>query len=128
MSGLQVASVYIAINILILVWLAVRVVSRRRSGKISLGDGGSDDLAVAIRVHGNATEYIPAMMVGLLVLTFLESPVWSLHALGLTFTLGRLMHVVGMGSGPIIFRQLGVMLTWLSMVIVSLAILYFAFT
>jgi len=128
MSGLQVASVYIAINILILIWLAVRVVSRRRSGKISLGDGGSDDLAVAIRVHGNATEYIPAMMVGLLVLTFLESPVWSLHALGLTFTLGRLMHVVGMGSGPIIFRQLGVMLTWLSMVIVSLAILYFAFT
>lgn len=128
MSGPQVASVYIAINILILIWLAVRVVSRRRSGKISIGDGGSDDLAVAIRVHGNATEYIPAMMVGLFVLAFLESPVWSLHALGITFTLGRLMHVVGMGAGPIIFRQLGVMLTWLSMVIVSLAILYFAFT
>ncbi len=128
MSGLQVASVYIAINILILIWLAVRVVSRRRSGKISLGDGGSDDLAVAIRVHGNATEYIPAMMVGLLVLAFLESPVWSLHGLGITFTIGRLLHVVGMGSGPTIFRQLGVMLTWLSMVIVSLAILYVAFT
>lgn len=128
MSGLQVASVYIAINILILIWLAVRVVSRRRSGKISLGDGGSDDLAVAIRVHGNATEYIPAMMVGLFVLAFLEGPVWSLHALGITFTIGRLMHVIGMGSGPIIFRQLGVMLTWLSMVIVSLAILYVAFT
>lgn len=128
MSGLQVASVYIAINILILIWLAMRVVSRRRSGKISLGDGGSDDLAVAIRVHGNATEYIPAMMVGLFVLAFLESPVWSLHALGITFTIGRLMHVIGMGSGPIIFRQLGVMLTWLSMVIVSLAILYVAFT
>ncbi len=128
MSGLQIAGVYIAINILILIWLAVRVVSRRRSGKISIGDGGSDDLAVAIRVHGNATEYIPAMMVGLLALAFMQSPVWSLHALGIAFTLGRLMHVVGMGSGPIIFRQLGVMLTWLSMVIVSLAILYLAFT
>jgi len=128
MSGLQVAGVYIAINILILVWLAVRVVSRRRSGKISIGDGGSDDLAVAIRVHGNATEYIPAMMVGLLALAFLQSPVWSLHALGIAFTLGRVMHAFGMGGGPIIFRQLGMMLTWLAMVIVSLAILYFAFT
>ena len=128
MSELQVAGVYIAINVLILVWLAVRVVSRRRSGKISIGDGGSDDLAVAIRVHGNATEYIPAMMVGLLTLAFMQSPVWSLHALGITFTLGRVMHAFGMGGGPIIFRQLGMMLTWLAMVIVSLAILYFAFT
>ena len=128
MSELQVASVYIAINMLMLVWLAFRVVSRRRSGKISIGDGGSDDLAVAIRVHGNATEYIPAMMVGLLALAFLQSPVWSLHALGIAFTLGRVMHAFGMGGGPIIFRQLGMMLTWLAMVIVSLAILYFAFT
>jgi len=128
MSELQVASVYIAINMLILVWLAFRVVSRRRSGKISIGDGGSDDLAVAIRVHGNASEYIPATLVGFLALAFLQSPVWSLHALGITFTLGRLMHVFGMGSGPIIFRQLGVLLTWLTMVIVSLAILYHAFT
>jgi len=128
MSSFQVASVYIAINILILVWLAIRVVSRRRRGKISIGDGGSDDLAVAIRVHGNASEYIPATLVGLLALAFLDSPVWSLHALGVTFTLGRLMHAFGMGSGPIIFRQLGVALTWLTMLIVSLAILYFAFT
>jgi len=127
MTGLQVASVYIAINILILIWLAVRVVSRRRSGKISIGDGGSDDLAIAIRVHGNASEYIPATLVGLLALAFLESPVWSLHALGITFTLGRVMHAFGMG-GPIIFRQLGVLFTWLTMVILSLAILYFAFT
>jgi len=128
MSELQVASVYIAINMLILVWLAFRVVSRRRSGKISIGDGGSDDLAVAIRVHGNASEYIPATLVGFLALAFLESPVWGLHALGIAFTLGRLMHVFGMGSGPIIFRQLGVLLTWLTMIIVSLAILYHAFT
>ena len=51
MSALQVASVYVAINILMLVWFGLRVVARRFRGKISMGDGGSEDLARAIRVH-----------------------------------------------------------------------------
>ncbi len=128
MSALEVASVYIAVNILILIWLAFRVVSRRFRGKISQGDGGSDDLAIAIRVHGNASEYIPGMLVGLLVLAFLQAPTWAIHALGIAFTLGRLMHVVGMSSGPIQFRQVGILLTWSSMIILSLVMLYLVFT
>lgn len=128
MSALQVASVYIAVNILMLVWFAFGVVSRRFRGKISMGDGGSDDLAKAIRVHGNASEYIPATLIGLLALAFLQGPIWALHACGITFTIGRFMHAFGMGGGPLIFRQLGMMLTWLTMVILSLALLYFAFT
>ena len=128
MSALQVASVYIAINILLLVWLAFRVVSRRFRGKISMGDGGSEDLATAIRVHGNASEYAPAMMIGLLALAFLQGPVWSIHALGIGFTVGRVSHAIGMGSGPIILRQLGMVLTWTAMVIVSLALLYLVFS
>jgi len=128
MSALQVASVYIAINILMLVWFAMRVVARRFRGKISMGDGGSEDLARAIRVHGNASEYTPPMLIGLLVLAFLESPIWGLHGLGIGFTLGRLMHAVGMSGGPLILRQLGMVLTWTAMGVVSLAILYLVFT
>ena len=128
MSALQVAGVYIAIYILMLVWFGLRVVARRFRGKISMGDGGSDDLARAIRVHGNASEYVPPMLVGLLALAFLDAPVWALHALGIGFTLGRIMHAFGMSGAPIILRQLGMVLTWTAMGIVSLAILYFAFT
>lgn len=128
MSALQVASVYVAINVLMLVWLAIRVVSRRFRGKISMGDGGSEDLAKAIRVHGNATEYTPAMLVGLLTLAFLNGPIWSIHALGISFTIGRVSHAIGMGNGPIILRQLGMVLTWTAMVIVSLAILFLVFS
>ena len=128
MTGLEVASVYVAVNILILVWLAFRVVTHRARGKISLGDGGSDDLAVAIRVHGNASEYIPAMLVGLMALAFLSAPNWVIHALGATFTLGRLMHPIGMTRGPIQLRQIGILLTWLCLVILSLVLLYYVFT
>ena len=128
MSALQVASVYIAINILMLVWLAFRVVSRRFRGKISMGDGGSEDLAKAIRVHGNASEYTPAMLIGLLALAFLQAPIWGIHALGIGFTVGRVSHAIGMGSGPLILRQLGMVLTWTAMVILSLALLYMVFS
>lgn len=128
MSALQVVSVYIAINLLMLVWLALRVVSHRFRGKISIGDGGSEDLAVAIRVHGNAAENIPPMLVGLLALAFLDAPIWSLHALGIGFTLGRVSHAIGMGGGPLLMRQLGMLLTWSGLGILSLALLYFAFT
>ena len=127
MTSLQVASVYIAVNILILVYLSLRVVQRRFKGKVSIGDGGSNDLAVAIRVHGNAAEYIPATLVGLLALTFLSAPIWAIHAFGIPFTLGRILHAIGMTRGPLVFRQLGVLLTWGVMVILSLAFLYYAF-
>ncbi|MEL6857778.1 MAG: MAPEG family protein [Pseudomonadota bacterium] len=128
MSALQVAAVYIAVNILMLVWLAFRVVGHRFRGKISIGDGGSEDLAIAIRVHGNASENIPPFLVGLLALAFLSAPIWSVHALGIGFTIGRLSHVVGMSGGPLIFRQLGMVLTWTGLGILSLALLYLAFT
>ena len=128
MSALQVACVYIAINILMLVWLAFRVVARRFRGKISMGDGGSEDLAKAIRVHGNASEYTPPMLVGLLAFAFLQAPIWSIHALGIGFTLGRILHAIGMGGGPLILRQLGMLMTWSAMVILSLAMLYLVFT
>ncbi|MEM9571249.1 MAG: MAPEG family protein [Pseudomonadota bacterium] len=128
MSALQVASVYVAINILMLVWFGLRVVARRFRGKISMGDGGSEDLARAIRVHGNASEYTPPMLIGLLVLAFLNAPIWSLHALGIGFTIGRLMHAVGMSGGPILSRQIGMLMTWTAMSVASLAILYLVFT
>ncbi|MHA7901316.1 MAG: MAPEG family protein [Henriciella sp.] len=128
MSALQVASVYIAINILMLIWLAFRVVTHRFRGKISMGDGGSEPLAKAIRVHGNASENTPPMLIGLLALAFLNGPVWLIHVLGIGFTGGRLLHAIGMGGGPLIFRQLGMILTWTGMGIVSLALLYFVFS
>ena len=68
------------------------------------------------------------MMVGLLAFAFIDAPIWSLHALGISFTLGRILHAIGMGGGPIIMRQLGMLITWSAMVILSLAMLYLVFT
>ena len=127
MTELETVSVYIAANILILIWLSVRVMLRRFKGRVSMGDGGSDEMAAAIRTHANAAENTPAMLIGLLALAFLSSPIWVLHVLGGSFTLGRLLHPIGMAlSGPIILRQLGMVLTWTAMILLVGALIYFA--
>lgn len=128
MTHLETAAVYIAANILILLWLAVRVIARRFKGRVSMGDGGSEDLAKAIRTHGNAQEYIPAAMVALLCLALLAAPIWQVHALGGAFTLARLLHPMGMSGGPLIFRQAGTVLTLSSFAFFALALAVAAFT
>lgn len=128
MTLLETAAVYIAANLVILLWLAVRVIVRRRSGRVSMGDGGSEDLAKAIRTHGNAQEYIPAAMVALIGLALLQVPVWQIHALGGAFTLGRVLHPIGMAGGPLLFRVLGTLLTLTCYAFFALALLVAAFT
>ncbi len=128
MSALQIVAVYIAANILILFWLAFRVVLGRVKGPTSIGDGGSDELALAIRVHGNASEYIPGAMVGLLALALIcpEGLIWPLHALGGTFTFARVVHAFGFGRGIVKLRQIGILLTWAAMLGLVVALVWFA--
>lgn len=128
MTTLEAATVYVAANFLIMLWLTLRVIARRRSGRISMGDGGSEDLAKAIRTHGNAQEYIPLAMIGLVGLSLLQVPVWQIHALGGAFTIGRLLHPLGMAGGPLLLRQLGMVLTLLSYAGFALALLVAVFT
>lgn len=117
MLRLEVAALYAGVNILILLVLAVLVVMGRRKHKIVLGDGANEAFTRAVRAHANAAEYIPAGLVGLLFLALLEpaAPTWLLHAAGISLTLGRLLHGLGLHTGTLNFgRMFGMVLTWLS--------------
>ncbi|MEQ3650755.1 MAPEG family protein [Hyphomonas sp.] len=126
MTSLEAAGVYVAINMLLLIYLAFRVVSVRQSAKVSIGTGGNEMLELRTRVHGNATEYIPSMLVGLVVMALMGLPVWILHVAGGVFTLGRVMHIIGLGGTVMPMRAGGILLSWIAMVLAALAILYHA--
>lgn len=126
MSVLQISAVYVGLNILILFYLSFRVVGWRFRKKISLGTGGDSDMEVRIRSHGNASEYVPAAMVGLVLMALLNAPAAAMHGLGGMFTLGRVLHGFGM-AGPIKARQFGMVLTWLSYLGLAGALLWLAF-
>lgn len=127
MVRLEIAAVYIGINILILVVLAFLVIAARFKHKIVLGDGGSDAMSRAIRAHANAAETIPAGLVGLLVLALLNeaAPGWLLHLSGATLTLGRLIHAIGLHhSARNLGRMLGMILTAFALILIGAGVIY----
>ncbi len=122
MLRLEIAALYAGVNILILLVLAVLVVAGRRKHKITLGDGGNADFNRAVRAHANAAEYIPAGLVGIVVLALMEpaSPLWLLHAAGISLTVGRILHGVGLHAGTLNFgRMFGMILTWVSYLLIG---------
>jgi uncharacterized membrane protein YecN with MAPEG domain len=127
MLRLEAAALYAGVNILILLVLAVLVVGGRRKHKITLGDGGNDDFSRAVRAHGNAAEYIPAGIVGLLFLALLDpaAPTWLLHAAGISLTLGRILHGIGLHIGMVnAGRMIGMLLTWIAYLLIGGGLLY----
>ena len=121
----MVSALYAVLGALLLLTFSFNVVKVRRQYHVAYGDGGFTELQSAIRIHGNAVEYIP---VGLILLLFMEmnGPAsWLVHFCGLTLIVGRLFHAWGYHHRLIRWRRLGMIGTWLSLVIMILGNLWF---
>jgi uncharacterized membrane protein YecN with MAPEG domain len=129
MTVMQAAALYVGINILLLLVLALLVVRHRLGSAVSLGDGGVPALTRAVRAHGNATEYVPAALVGLVSLALLGAAPWMVHVGGVLLTLGRIAHGYGLsisdGASP--GRQIGTLATWVSFLWIGGAAIVLAF-
>jgi len=128
MTALQAAALYTALNLFLLVFLAYRVASRRQASKIGLGHGDNEELHRAVRVHGNAAEWLPGALLGLLLLALLDAPVLLIHALGVFLILGRGLHAYGLSASPGTTRGrvTGAAITLLIYVIEGAALFWFA--
>ncbi len=100
MTALQAVALYAGLNILLLVVLAVNVSLNRQRAKVSLGVGSDPGLEQACRAHGNATETVPAALIGLVLLGLLGTGTLAIHALGIALTLGRGLHAYGLLTEP----------------------------
>jgi uncharacterized membrane protein YecN with MAPEG domain len=122
------AALWAGLNLILMLVLSVRVVRLRRRLSVGLGDGGSPPLGRAIRVFGNASEYIPVALAALVVLALVNVPAGLIHALGLTFTVGRIAHAVGISrsGGASLPRTIGVLATWLVYLIAAVVLLVYA--
>ena len=83
---------------LILIWfiLWVRVAKSRATHNVSIGDGGSKELLLCIRHHGNFIEWVPFTLI-LMVLAELQGTAHSwLYAAGALLLLGRVVHPFGL--------------------------------
>ena len=98
------------------IWLSVRIGMVRTAKKISVGDGGDEDLIRRMRAQANFIENAPIVLV-LIAVIELSRPgnVW-LAGVAALFVAGRIAHGVGMDGG--VFktgRMIGTLITMLTL-------------
>ena len=123
--SMQVSSVYIALCGLLLIVLTINVARGRIKHQVGIGDGGISALNQAIRVHGNAIEYMP---MALLLLVAVENSGVSdgfVHILGSALVICRCLHAAGLykSAGRTVPRFLGAIGTWLMILVSSVTVL-----
>ena len=106
--------------------LSFRVIRRRGSGRISLGDGGNADMLRVIRAQANFAEYVPLALLLMLMLEMGRSSIYVLHALGLTLLVARLLHgyALSFTENFMFGRVAGAALTFLVLVVEAVLCIY----
>jgi uncharacterized membrane protein YecN with MAPEG domain len=122
------ASLWVGLHLLLLLVLSALVVRQRQKHKILFGDEGIPQVAQAVRAFGNATEYVPAGLAGLIVLDVAGASPLLVHIAGALLLVGRVTHAVGLSTngGASIARSIGMTLTWLAYVFLIAATLFSA--
>jgi len=79
----MVSALYAVLGALLLIKFSFDVVRLRMMYRVSWGDGGFSELQSAIRVYGNAVEYIPVALIMLLFMEMNGAETWMVHVCGL---------------------------------------------
>jgi uncharacterized membrane protein YecN with MAPEG domain len=98
------------------IWLSVRIGMVRQAKKVSIGDGGEEELIRRMRAQANFIENTPIVLV-LVALIELSRP-GNLYLAGVAtlYILGRLAHGVGMDGGAFAKgRTAGTLITMLTL-------------
>lgn len=124
----RAAALWAALNLLVLLVLAFLVTRARGKHKVLLGDNSVPELTQAIRVHGNAVEYVPALLAALAVLAAVGASQWVVHAVGALTLVGRLLHAFGLSRNPGVTRGrfIGTLMTFIAFLVAAGALLYYA--
>lgn len=125
MNLFPISSIYAGLCGLLLLTLAYRVVQIRRTHKIGIGLGENRTLERRVRIHANATEYVPIALILLALVEAAQAPAVALHAAGAGLVAARVLHAYGMShsAGASFGRFYGVLLTWIVILCLSLTLL-----
>jgi uncharacterized membrane protein YecN with MAPEG domain len=84
-----------------------RIAGMRQALGVAMGDGGNTQLQTRIRCHGNFIEWVPMVLIAMMLAEGNGAPAMYLHASGALLVLGRLIHPFGMkadqASNPLRF-------------------------
>jgi len=124
---MPITPMFAALLGLMYIALSLNVIRLRLKGSVSLGSAGNENLEKAIRIHGNFAEYVPFSLIMLWFLEHLAMSSGLVFGLCILLLVSRISHFMGM-LNPIslmIFRKLGMIGTFLVILITSLSLLWF---
>jgi uncharacterized protein len=78
------------------IWLGARVSQMRRAHKVSIGDGGVEQLLRRMRAHANYAENMPIVLILLALIELAGGDARILWAAGIMFIVSRILHAFGM--------------------------------
>lgn len=91
----MITALYASILALFYVLLSALVIKGRYKANVTLGFGTSRMLEQRIRAHGNFSEYTPIALILMILFELQGHNLWLLHAFGILFFIGRLLHLYG---------------------------------
>jgi len=121
--SVPVTALYAAVLAILVTAFAINVTATRMKLRISLGDGGNSLMSRAMRIHGNAIEYIPVALLLMIAYELNGGSRVVLHIAGIALVASRSLHAFALwrSDEPTLSRGAGQMLTRLT--IAALAIL-----
>jgi uncharacterized membrane protein YecN with MAPEG domain len=97
-------------------WLSIRVGMVRQAKKVSVGDGGEEDLIRRMRAQANFVENTPIVLILIAVIEASRPGNRWLAGVALLYILARIAHGVGMDGGALkTGRMIGTMITMLTL-------------
>ena len=91
-----ITSLYVLPLIPIFIWLFIRVSSRRTELKASIGHADDAALHERIRHHGNFVEWVPFVLILMLLAEANGGNSIAVHSAGGLLVVGRVLHPMGL--------------------------------
>jgi len=117
----HVTALYAGLLGILSIVLAVQTGQARSKTGITTGDGGNEELIIAMRRHANFVEFVPLtiLLIGLLEMNGVSAT--AVHALGGLLLFARLCHAYGFRyENPLsVFRSIGAVGSTLAVAIAS---------
>jgi uncharacterized protein len=122
-----ISTIFTSVCLILYLLLSVNAAMTRRRSGLAIGEKDNENLARAVRAHGNFSEYTPLFLISFVLLESVQASSNYLILVGLFFLLGRIFHAYSMFSKKELFRALGMILTFGPYLanIINLLIVYF---
>ena len=122
-AQISALALHVGLNLILTFLLALNVVRHRFKGD----SADQVMLEKAVRAHGNNTEYVPIVLIGLGVIAMTGASAQTISILGASLLVARVFHAYGIQQAkvPNIFGMVGNIVTWLVMLWVAATLLLY---